>query len=173
MRHIKGFVDGILVEIYDRAVKDEAASETSDTPVFVTRPYIKKRIPNSRDMYDQPVKSTDRDRYGDLFAKFEAGEEGTLDGTPLEQCPLLDVSQVETLKAANVFTVQQLSDLNDSGLHRLPTGYRNLKTKAQKWINQGKENDDLRAQNADLLKRIEALEDNQKKKPGRPKKEVA
>lgn len=164
MRHIKGFVDGILVEIYDRAVKDEKASEESDTPVFVTKPYIKKRIPNSRDVYDQPVKSTDRDRYRELFDKFEAGESNTLDGTPLDQCPMFDVSQVETLKAANVFTVQQLAELADSGLHRLPTGYRNLKNKARKWVNQDKENDDLRAQNADLLKRIEALEGKKKGK---------
>lgn len=173
MRSAKGFVDGILVEIYDRAVKDEDASEKAGVPVFASSVYVKKRVPNSRDIYDQPAKSTDQAKYADLFIAFEAGKDVPLEGLPIDQWPALDVSQVETLRAASVFTVQSLADLHETGLHRLPVGYRNLKVKAQKWLAAGVENEQLRQQNAELLVRVEALEANQKKKPGRPRKEKA
>ena len=162
MKRAANFIDGIFVEIYEKAVKDEEASDKSDVPIYKTVTYIKKKIPNSRDVYDQPFKSTDAAKYPELLKHFESGETMTLDGTPIEQWPALDVSQVETLRAAGVPTVQALAALPESGMHRLPAGYIKLKQKAEKWLNQGKENDDLRAQNAELLKRIEALEKKSK-----------
>jgi len=177
MHKAVGIIDGVMIEIYERAVKDEKASEKSDTPVFHTKPWIKKKIPNSRDIYDQPVKSTDRDRYPDLFDAFEARTSTSIDGVPLEEWPKLDVSSVETLKAANIYTVEQCAILSESAKHRLPIGLRDISVKAREWLDQGKENTVLRKDldtqtrlNADLLERIEALEANQKKAPGRPKK---
>ncbi len=173
MRSVKGFVNGVLIEIYDRAVKDEDASEKQDIPVFNSSVYIKKKVPNSRDLYDQPAKSADYDKYPDLFTAFEAGKDVPLEGLPIEMWPALDVAQVATMKAANIYTVQALANLAETGLHRLPVGYRNLKTKAQKWLANSDENELLRKQNADLLVRVEALETNQKKSPGRPRKKKA
>jgi len=177
MHKAVGIIEGVLIEIYEKAIKNEEKSEKSDTPVFDTRLYIKKKVPNSRDIYDQPVKSTDRDRYPDLFTAFEAGKSTVIDGIPIEEWPKLDVSSIEVLKAANVFTVEQCASMSDSTKHRLPVGLRDIGSKAKKWLNQGKENAVLRKDldeqmqlNKDLLQRIEALEANQKKKPGRPRK---
>lgn len=164
MKRVANFVDGVLVEIYEKAVKDEQASEKSDVPIYKTIPYIKKKIPNSRDVYDQPMKASDRTKYPELLRQFEAGEEAPLEGTPIDQWPALDVSQVETLKAASILTVQSLAALPESGMHRLPAGYTKLKQKAEKWLNQGQEVQELREQNAKLLKRIEALEKKDAKK---------
>ena len=155
---ISGFVDGVLITIYDRAVKDEKASESSDVPKYTSQLYIKKKVPNSRDEYDQPFKPTDREKYPELIDAFEQGEKIPLNGIPLDQWPALDVTQVQTLKSAHIFTVQSVAELAETGFHRLPPGYANLKVKAQKWLNQGRELEALQKKNADLLKRVEALE---------------
>jgi hypothetical protein len=177
MHKAVGIIDGVWIEIYERAKKDEEKSKDSDTPVFSTSIYIRKKVPNSRDVYDQPVKSTDRERYPDLFDAFDAGKTTSIEGIPLEEWPKLDVSSVETLKSANIFTVEQCSVMSESAKHRLPLGLRDIGVKATEWLNQGKENGVLRKDldeqtrlNKELLIRIEALEANQKKPPGRPKK---
>ncbi len=177
MHKAVGICDGVWIEIYEKPIKDEKASEKSDTPIFKTSIYIKKKVPNSRDVYDQPVKSTDRDKYPDLFDAFDANKITVIEGIPLEEWPKLDVSSIETLKAANIFTVEQCAVMSESSRHRLPVGLRDIGEKASAWLNQGKENTVLRKdldaqikQNAELLVRIEALEANQKKAPGRPKK---
>ncbi|MDH4072590.1 MAG: hypothetical protein OEV41_05740 [Gammaproteobacteria bacterium] len=179
-----GIVDGVFVEIYERPVKDEDATEREGTPIFRNQTYIRKKVPNQRDIYDQPVKSTDRQRYQELFRKHEAGEASSIEGTPLEEWPQLDASQVATLKAAGVFTVQQLSNMPETG-GGLPNAYRQLKFKAAQWLQgEGSEvrrlRDEVDAREkhiaeqdkkiADLVSRLDALEGD-KPRRGRPPKD--
>lgn len=161
MRSVTGIIDSIIVEIYERAVKDEAESEKQGVPIFNTSLYIKKRAPNSRDEYDQPVKASDRERYPDLFRAFAAGERLPLDGTPIEECSQFDAGEVQTIRSANILTVQDLSKCE-------ALRFVEFRKKAQKWLNQNSEIDRLTAENKELKDRLDALEE--KKKPGRPKK---
>lgn len=185
MRKVVGIIEHVVIEIYDRAIKDVEASEKTGEQIFKNAIYIKKRVPNSRDVYDQPLKSTDIERYDDLYEKFLAGKEVPMDGTPLEECSLIDAAEVETLKAKNIFTTQQLVNMPESGMHRLGHGFLTLKVKVAKWQEQGKKNEELEKRvtelesNPDitelqetikqLQEQIVVLEANQKKKPGRKK----
>lgn len=172
MRSVTGIIDNVWIEIYDKAVKDEEASEKSDVPIYRSSVYIKKRVPNSRDIYDQPVKSTDRENYRELFEMFERGEQAPLDGTPIDQWPGIDVASIESLKAANIFTVQALANMPETGMYRLPAGFMNLKSKAKKWLESGAEVERLKEQNKELMERLEKLESKGKQK-GRPRKTEA
>jgi hypothetical protein len=163
---VAGIVDGVLVRIYDRAVEDRRETEKQGRPVFKEQAYIHKRV-NPREVYDQPVKSTDRQRYPDLFAKYDAGESADIEGWLIEQWPRVTVVQVATLKAQNVFTVEQLANLDAT---RLPRGYLELQRQAKQDISNDSRIEELEKQNTELQERIKVLEANQKKKPGRPRK---
>lgn len=184
-RRTIGIVDGVFLEIYERPVKDETASEKEGVPIFRGVTYIRKKVPNQRDIYDQPVKSTDRERYPDLFRRHDSGEESKIEGTPLEAWPALDSAQVATLKAASVHTVQQLANMPETG-GGLPNAYRALKFKAAQWLTgEGsevsrlrgevdKQADEIKARDehiARLEERLTALEQGDKPKRGRPPKD--
>lgn len=173
MRSVKNHVEGIWVEFYERPVKDEEASEKAGNPVFTTVVYCRKRIPNSRDIHDQPVNERDKSRFAELWAKFQSGEEQKVEGWLIDQWPRVDVSQVETLKAHNIYTVEMLADMPESGMHRMPTGYRDLINLAKRDLSADSRVDELEKRMAQLEKENAELRENQKKKPGRPKKEAA
>lgn len=183
MRSVKNFIDGIWIEIYDKAVKDDEASEKEGTPIYKNVPHMKKKAPNSRDWTDQPLTDSRRTppdhlsdeesrKYKELVKAFENDEEVPLDGTPLEQWPGIEASQIATLKSTGVVTVQALANLSEEGLHRLPTGYMSLKNKAKRWLEktQGSdalkaENDKLKGQIEEMQKKLDELIQSQKKKP--------
>lgn len=189
MRSVKNFIDGIWIEIYDKAVKDEEASEKAGTPIYKNVPHMKKKAPNSRDWTDQPLtdsrrippehlKDEEARKYRELVSAFDNDEEVPLDGTPLEQWPGIEASQIATLKSVGVVTVQALADLSEAGLHRLPTGYMSLKNKAKSWLEKTQGNEALKAENDKLKSQLETMQEqiaelqaNQKKKPGRPPKQ--
>jgi len=172
MRSVKNLVEGVWVEFYERAVPDPDAD--SDTPAYKKAIYVRKKIPNSRNVVDQPMKAEDKLKYAELWRQFEAGEETKIDGWLIEQWPRVDVAQVESLKARNIYTVEMLAEMSDANL---PAGYRDLKNKAIRDLSAGarvdelaKRVDEAQKEIAELRAENEELRANQKKKPGRPKK---
>ncbi len=177
VRKVADYIDGCMVEIYERPVKNEEKTEKEGIAIFDNVPYVRIKAANSRDVFDQPLNKDRRQRYPKLVDAFEKGENVALSGTPVEEWSFLDVAQVESLKSAGIMTVQGLAEMSESGLHRLPAGYITLKQKAQEWLSSGdkdrEEIKSLQTQVADLLEAVEELKTNQKKAPGRPRKEAA
>lgn len=128
------------------------------------------------------MKVTDRIRqmYAPWYERWRKGLEVSAHGTPLEMFPRLTPAQVRELKGLNIFTVEDLAEVADANLHRLPMGMT-LKKEAGIWLKSKKETDAIEAQvrenqaqrdamamlekqNADLMRRLEALE-TQKAEP--------
>ncbi len=143
-RKVADYIDGCFVEIYDRAIKDEEASEKEGHPVFKPTPYVKIKATNSRDVFDQPLNSEKKRRYSELFAKFESGEEVVMSGWPIAEWGYLDATQVETLKSAGILTVEALAEMPESGMHRLPSGYITLKQRAGEALSQRNSSEQVR-----------------------------
>lgn len=74
------------------------------------------------------------DRYENAYQKYLKGEETPLEGTPIKDWPPLSPSQRQNLIAINVLTVEDLAQLNESGIARIGLGGQSLKLKAQNWL---------------------------------------
>lgn len=83
-----------------------------------------------------------RDMYRPWYEAWRAGIEATPHGTPLEAWPMMagQPAQVMHLKSINVFTVEQLAEMADGNLHRIPMG-RTLQNQAKAWLENKKDAD--------------------------------
>lgn len=168
------------------AKKNGKASAQEGRPIFDKVPFVQILVPGQNlDIPDRPVQDEDKSRWPDQWKAFVNKSNPVEKGTPIEEWPALDVSQVAQLKAINVFTVEQLADLPDSGIQRIGPGGRSLQNKAKAYIESAKgdsdmyaaieENDKLKEELSllkDELKEVKALVERQqiKKKRGRPRK---
>lgn len=185
---VADYIDGCFVEIYDKAVKNEAETDSQGVPVFDNVPYVRIKPTNSKDVYDQPLNGDKKLKYAALYSRYEAGDEATPSGWPVEEFAQLDATQVATLKSAGILTVQALADITEHGFSRLPSGYIALKQKAQDALSQRNSAEQIRAefdqlskayeerfsamqeQILELTEEIVRVEGKIPKKPGRPPK---
>lgn len=81
-----------------------------------------------------------RQQYRPWYDRFRAGMEMTTTGVPLEMWPVLTPAQVHALKAINIFSVEQLTQIADSNLHHIPMG-QTLRRQATEWLRAKKDAD--------------------------------
>jgi hypothetical protein len=81
------------------------------------------------------------ERFGEYIEKYKRERETgiVVEGTPIENWPLLDVRRVALLKHLGIFSIEQLADLNDSAIPSIGLGARELIQKAKDWIRQSKD----------------------------------
>lgn len=166
-------VNGLFVQFYKKGGKD----------------FVKIVIPgDSTTEYDQPVKQTHKDRWPDLWRKYESGMQQEMTGTPIKELGL-DEGQILALNGRHVYTVETLAGLSESSISGLGLGTRGLVEQAKAFLAQRTDRDtlnqyaktvvDLQAVNKDLYAKIAALEtklgspkdEEEVKRRGRPPKE--
>lgn len=121
------------------------------------------------------------DVIGPKYNAWKKGEEVPESGTPLGAWAGLSADQAKYLKAMGIVTVEQVAEMNDSAIERLPFPGRRDLPKLAKTFLASKGEADLAAKNAELQERIAAMEDmlldrsddKPKRGPGRPRKDEA
>ena len=90
-------------------------------------------------MIDRPATDQDKRRFQKAYAQFKEGkrDEEQLTGTRLADWPPMSRAQVEEFRYLNIRTVEQLADVKDEVVSRVP-GMRELKTIAKHWLGQSK-----------------------------------
>jgi cell division protein FtsB len=83
---------------------------------------------------DRPARDEDKDRWSREYDAFRRGEASPLSGTPIDQWPPLNKSQVAELRALHIMTVEALADLPDNQVQRIGIGGQSLKAKAAAWL---------------------------------------
>lgn len=175
---------GVQPLFFVEPVQDFAASEREGVPKF--REEERVRIIISGDLFNQPVHPVDdtiKQRFPIQYQEWKAKrKERHIDGTPLKNWPLLSSTQVAEFEAANIFSVEMLSELADSNVNRISEG-RIWREKAKAWLGQAKdgatatrlaaENERLRELIENLEKRVAEVEASEKRGPGRPPKQAA
>lgn len=160
------------VEFYTDSVHNPRLSAEQGKPVYEDREFIKiKFVGDKQNVFVAPADDygTARDdhgnrlRYREEFHKhyevFKSSAKALEVGTPLESLGLPG-SKVAELKASNVFTVEGLAMLDGTLLQKLGMGARELKTRAEDFLNKANNAsvaNKLEAENAELRKMIEEL----------------
>ena len=172
----------LLVKFFLHPKQNQIKTKEAGRPIFEDIPYIQIMQPGNKDSVKvAPATARDKQRFPEHYRKFVAREDQeALEGTPLREWAGVTASQCKEFEFLNILTVEQLSAVSDSnGQGIMGLGF--LKEKAAKFIENAKLGAtaealaEMKAENASLLERLEALEAGEpapKKKRGRPAKNV-
>lgn len=116
---IKKRYHGATVKFQEEVYQDELATTAANgVPKFKSRDMISIRYPG-QDETVKRVEEQDKLEYGEQWAAFQSGKEQPLEGTALEQWPLIPRNIVEELRYYSIRTVEQLRDLTDDAKRKL------------------------------------------------------
>ncbi|WP_186260016.1 chromosome partitioning protein ParA [Burkholderia gladioli] len=156
---------GLFVEFSLEPIHQEAESEKQGRPIYKDVAHIRIHFAGDRTkMIFRPVKMQDDQqgpsdprRFPRQWAAFQEQRSQVQEGTPLEHWPPLSRSEVMSMKAMHIHTVEQLAAMADSNLSWL--GARELREKAIAWLKNaegGKEVVRLTAENEQLRTDLDA-----------------
>lgn len=110
----------LQAEFYKRKKFIPASGETVEK-IYLRVQYAPVSKTQMGDIYDQPMKETDKYEFPLAWEAFERGESGTLTGTPLNEWrhPLVDEALIKELSRYNIRTQQQVASIPDTALELL------------------------------------------------------
>ena len=127
--------DKTIPEFFLQAVKHPFKSEQAGREIFEDREFVRIITPgNMRSIPVEPVNDEHKRRWPRQYDAFQRGMEDPVEGTPLDQVAFLTPAVVQTLKALNVKTVESLAGVSDAILKDMPLGGRDLRQKAQTFL---------------------------------------
>ena len=118
------------------AYEDVAASQANGRPIFKQRELVQLMQPGSSNQPVFEVNDEYRQRWPEQYARFKQGLEHSIEGTPLEQWPVLNKPMVLELKALQIFTVEQLAGMSDVHLQQIRMGGRRLRELAKAFLDE-------------------------------------
>lgn len=137
---------GTIVTFDLHPVHMKAQSEKEGHPIYEDRVYVKIVQPLNRNSeVHRPATEDDKRRWPIRWRQFQEGQEQIGTGTPLKEWALISPAQIMMLIGMGVKTVEQLADVSDVNLSNLGMGARDLRTKAQTWLEQAKDGAPLQA----------------------------
>ena len=91
-------------------------------------------------------------RWPNEWAAFSNHLQQTPDGTPLDRWPRIRAGYIVMLNSVGVYTLEQLADVDDVNIAKLPPGWGNVKKEAQGFLSQFDQLDELKEQVEQLRK---------------------
>lgn len=129
--------DGVLAEFYDKTIKTNEFTDKG-LPVFKTKTYIKIRLRDNNDVYDQPANDENIRRFPIEYNRYLLNKKEIENGTPLNQFAFLTSAQLDICNFRGIFTVERLANLTDEQASSL--GLSEEKDLAVKFIEVSKDN---------------------------------
>lgn len=179
--------EGIRVVFFEEAVENRFKSKLEGKQVWETQVFIKKFVPGNVDNPGaRKATEVEIQKWHAEYETFEKKRTMVSNGYPLEQWARLGKADVYTLKAANIFTLEELAELSEGQVSGLSvTGARTLQKEAREALEAStkiketsdllRREEELKQERDDLKSEIEKLRNQVteialRKKPGRPKK---
>jgi hypothetical protein len=130
----------LFVVFYMGVIVDEAKSKVEGRLICNDSEFVRIMIPGDKNnIVDKPAGQLEKRRFPKQYEQFKAGvkEEEQLVGTRLRDWPLASRGQVEEFRYLGVHTVEQMSELRDDVVSRVP-GARDLQSIAKAWLGRAK-----------------------------------
>jgi hypothetical protein len=148
----------LYVEFYRKPVQHEAQSREAGRAIYVEVDYIRIHTPGDKSsVIERPVDALDSQRFADRYAKWKAGQEEAVSGTPLTALPGMTPAKAEEYKFFKIVTVEQLADAADN-LGQKFLGFQQDKARAKAFIQVAANNAPIEKMNEELQKRDAEIE---------------
>lgn len=181
---------GIYAQFCIEAVHQPFKSNEAGRPIYEDREFV--RIVVAGDKNSEVFREAtdhDKERFYEVYERFKSGLKGRdqITGTPLSQWALLKPSQIKEFEAIEIYTVEGIADLSDTMKQNIGMGAHELVAQAKAYLDAATngaaaaklaaENEDLRADVADLKRQLSELNERfdrssseERRGPGRPPK---
>lgn len=123
----------LIVRFYHDSVENKFKSHAEGRPVFDDVEMVEIAFPADRNktfivpahatfFQDGTQAITYAQRFAEHYARFKANEGPVVTGTPLSEAPFLSMADKASLKALQVYTIEQLAGLSGQALKNIGTG---------------------------------------------------
>lgn len=116
----RGGADGRLaIKFYKGTFEDPVATQVEGRPMFKEMDCICIQVPgDALNEIDRPVYESDKTRFPIQWANYRNRQdaEGSYEGTPLAEWPLITRSQAEGLRSQRFYTVESIATASDQQL---------------------------------------------------------
>ena len=124
-----------IPQFFKMQERDEARTAALGTVKYLEIEMVRIFIPGDKhNVVERRVNDDIRARYPKQYDAWKKTEELAPDGTLIDNWPLLSRAQVFELKAANIFTLEQLGDVSDNALGNIGIGARQLRAHARAYL---------------------------------------
>jgi len=113
----------------------------------------------------RPIREEDKREYPFAWQEYQKGEQAAARGTSLTKLPGIDPPTLRLLQAKNIFTIEDMTLVNDSNLQNLGLGAREMRKKAFEYLESHKSLEEAGAlrelvakQSADLARAMALIE---------------
>lgn len=169
---------------HQKPVQNPRKTEIEGRPIFDMIDYVEIMVPGqSKTHIIRKVTEEDKQRWPTKWVAYQSNKEAQqpLEGTPIEQWAYLTPARAMEMKAINILTIEDLANLSDTGIQSLGMGGLELRKRAQQHLRpEGDVVKELREEiqkNTELMAEMRAeldtLKSQEKRKPGRPRKDAA
>lgn len=175
-----------IVRFYSDAVADEAASKREGRPIYRDVELVEIRFAAERNRtLVRPASAKSRvklssgkvvsvsykQRFPKQYERFHANQPQVVDGTPLNEAPFLTEAQRMTLKALNVYTVEQLAALDGQALKNLGPGGREQQQKAAAYLKRASGSAEVTSMASEIERLKRQIAEMQQAPSGKPASE--
>lgn len=148
-----------MLRFFSEPVELPGKSAEEGRPVYIERDFVGITNPGSRD--EVVRRAEDKAKEDEFIAwayrKWKATREQVTDGTPLETVPFLNKAQVAELKGLAIHSLETLAAAPDTAVQRM-MGLRELKKKAQAYLDAAKDSAVVTKLQGELEKRDQEIE---------------
>lgn len=148
----------LVTEFFRKPVHMEFKSREAGRAIYDEIDYIRIYTPGDKSsVCERPVNTLDEQRFADRYAKWKAGQEQAVMGTPITVMPGITPSKAEEYRYFKIFTVEQLAEAPDN-LGQKFMSFQQDKQRAKAFLQVAANNAPIEKMNEELEKRDVEIE---------------